>query len=81
MRLNSRLGPGALLETAAPRDQLVNSAGIGWQPYLDIGAGKKPGPVSSRETLRSVAEYCRVLREPSTGSEGAAMGVKRPSGA
>ena len=47
----SNLGPGALLETAAPRDQLSNSAGIGWQPYLDIGKGTKPGPVSSRETL------------------------------
>jgi hypothetical protein len=47
----STLGPGALLETAAPKDQLANSAGIGWQPYLDIGAGKRPGPVSNRETL------------------------------
>jgi hypothetical protein len=49
--LSSNLGPGALLETAAPKDQLANAAGIGWQPYLDIGAGTKPGPVSSRETL------------------------------
>jgi hypothetical protein len=49
--LYSVLGPGALLETAAPPDQLVNSAGIGWQPFLDIGKGTKPGPVSARETL------------------------------
>jgi hypothetical protein len=47
----SQIGPGALLESAAPKDQLVNSAGIGWQPFLDIGAGTHPGPVSSRETL------------------------------
>jgi hypothetical protein len=49
--LYSNLGPGALLETAAPKDQLTNAAGIGWQPYLDIGSGTKPGPVSPRETL------------------------------
>ena len=48
--LDSSLGPGALLETAAP-DQLANAAGIGWQPFLDIGKGTKPGPVSFRETL------------------------------
>jgi hypothetical protein len=47
----SLFGPGALLEGTAPKDQLVNSAGIGWQPYLDIGAGTHPGPVSSNETL------------------------------
>jgi hypothetical protein len=39
------------METAAPPDQLANAVGIGWQPYLDIGAGKMPGPVSPRETL------------------------------
>src|SRR6185312_16205878 len=44
-------GPGALMETAAPRDQLTNSRGIGWSPYLDIGSGKHPGPVSANETL------------------------------
>jgi hypothetical protein len=44
-------GPGALLETAAPKDQLANAAGIGWLPYYDIGSGTHPGPVSSRETL------------------------------
>jgi hypothetical protein len=47
----SGFGPGALLEGAAPKDQLVNSAGIGWQPFLDIGKGKHPGPVSQNETL------------------------------
>ena len=49
--LYSNLGPGALLETAAPADQLTNAVGIGWQPYYDIGRGKMPGPVSPRETL------------------------------
>ncbi|HMC68324.1 MAG TPA: hypothetical protein VKJ07_04140, partial [Mycobacteriales bacterium] len=47
----SYFGPGALMETAAPRDQLVGSRGIGWSPYLDIGAGTHPGPVNSNETL------------------------------
>jgi hypothetical protein len=47
----SSFGPGALLETAAPKDELVGSAGIGWSPYLDIAGGKKPGPVSANETL------------------------------
>jgi hypothetical protein len=47
----SSQGPGALLEGLAPANQLKNAAGIGWQPYLDIGKGTKPGPVSSRETL------------------------------
>lgn len=49
--MNSGFGPGALLETAAPRAQLKNAAGIGWSKFLDIGAGTKPGPVSSNETL------------------------------
>jgi hypothetical protein len=49
--MSSNFGPGALLEGTAPKDQLVNSAGIGWQPYLDIGRGTKPGPVSKRESL------------------------------
>jgi hypothetical protein len=44
-------GPGALIESAAPKDQLENSAGIGWQPLLDIGKGTKNGPVSPNETL------------------------------
>jgi hypothetical protein len=47
----SGFGPGALLEATAPKDQLVNSAGIGWQPFLDIGKGRRPGPVSPNETL------------------------------
>lgn len=47
----SSQGPGALLEGTAPANQLKNAAGIGWQPYLDIGKGTKPGPVSPRETL------------------------------
>ena len=49
--MNSGFGPGALLESAAPRAQLENAAGIGWSKHLDIGAGTKPGPVSSNETL------------------------------
>ena len=43
-------GP-SLLEGLASPNQLRNSQGIGWQPFLDIGKGTKPGPVSSRETL------------------------------
>jgi hypothetical protein len=46
----SLFGPGALMESLAPRDQLTGAAGIGWSPYLDIGRGKKPGPVSGNET-------------------------------
>lgn len=49
--VNSGFGPGALLETAAPKAQLKDAAGIGWSKFLDIGAGRKPGPVSSNETL------------------------------
>jgi len=48
--LSSSFGP-AFLEGSAPKDQLKNAAGIGWQPALDIGAGTKPGPVSANETL------------------------------
>jgi hypothetical protein len=47
----SSQGPGALLEGLAPANQLKNAAGIGWQPFLDINKGTKPGPVSARETL------------------------------
>ena len=49
--MTSQQGPGALLESIAPKNQLKNAAGIGWQPYLDIGSGTKPGPVSARATL------------------------------
>jgi hypothetical protein len=49
--VTSNFGPGALLEGTAPKDQLVNSVGIGWQPFLDIGKGNHPGPVSSNATL------------------------------
>ncbi len=49
--MNSGFGPGALLESAAPPGQLENAAGIGWSKFLDIGAGTKPGPVSTNETL------------------------------
>ena len=44
-------GPGALLEGSAPKNQLENAAGIGWAPFLDIGKGPKPPPVSARQTL------------------------------
>ena len=47
----STFGPGALMETAAPKDQLTGSRGIGWSPYLDIGGGTHPGPVNANETL------------------------------
>jgi hypothetical protein len=47
----SAQGPGALIEGLAPANQLKNAAGIGWNPYLDIGKGKKPGPVTPRTTL------------------------------
>lgn len=49
--LYTSFGPGALLESSAPRDQLQGAAGIGWQPALDIGRGTKPAPVSPNETL------------------------------
>ena len=48
--IQSSYGPGALLESTAPKAQLEGSAGIGWSPYYDIGKGKKPGPVSPQET-------------------------------
>ena len=47
----SAQGPGALLESTAPANQLKNAAGIGWAPYLDIGKGPKPPPVNARATL------------------------------
>jgi hypothetical protein len=47
----SSFGPGALIETAAPKDQLAGSRGIGWSPYLDIGSGTHPGPVNANEVL------------------------------
>ena len=49
--VSSNDGPGALVESLAPPNQLENAVGMGWQPYMDIGKGKKPGPVSARETL------------------------------
>lgn len=49
--LSSNMAPGALMEGLAPRNQLKDSIGMGWQPYLDIGKGTRPGPVSPRETL------------------------------
>jgi hypothetical protein len=49
--MTSTFGPGALIESSAPRGQLKNAAGIGWSKYLDIGTGKRPGAVSRNETL------------------------------
>lgn len=49
--VTSIFGPGALIESSAPKGQLHGAAGIGWDKYLDIGAGKLPGAVSSNETL------------------------------
>ena len=50
--MTSGFGPGALLESVGSiKNQLKGAKGIGWSKYLDIGAGKKPGPVSSNETL------------------------------
>ena len=46
----SAQGP-TLHEQLASPNQLKNSQGIGWQPYLDINKGTRPGAVSSRETL------------------------------
>ncbi|MSZ76174.1 MAG: ABC transporter substrate-binding protein, partial [Actinobacteria bacterium] len=48
--LYSSYGPGALLESSAPKAQLEGAAGVGWAPFYDIGKGKRPGPVSSQET-------------------------------
>jgi hypothetical protein len=49
--LDSAQGPGALIESLAPANQLKNAAGIGWAPFNDIGRGTKPAPVSQRATL------------------------------
>lgn len=49
--VTSLFGPGALIESTAPKVELANSAGIGWQPFLDVARGKHPAPVSSNETL------------------------------
>jgi hypothetical protein len=50
--MTSAFGPGALLESVGSiKNQLKNSKGIGWSKFLDIGAGTRPGPVSSNETL------------------------------
>jgi hypothetical protein len=49
--ISSNDAPGALIEGLAPPNQLENSVGMGWQPFLDIGKGTKPGPVSARQTL------------------------------
>jgi len=49
--VNSQWLPGALLQTAAPRAQLVGSVGVGWLPSGDVDARANPGPVSRNETL------------------------------
>jgi hypothetical protein len=49
--VTSGFGPGALLEGSAPKAELVDSIGIGWQPFLDISKGKQPPPVTTNETL------------------------------
>jgi hypothetical protein len=50
--MTSAFGPGALLESVGSiKNQLTGARGIGWSKFLDIGAGKRPGPVGSNETL------------------------------
>jgi len=43
-------GPGALLETAAPKNQLKGSVGFGWSPPYDVDGGHQPAPVSANQT-------------------------------
>ena len=47
--VDSIFGPGALLETAAPPEQLRGAAGMGWLPWSDVSAARNPGPVSDQE--------------------------------
>jgi hypothetical protein len=61
--ITSTFGPGALIESSAPKEQLRNAAGIGWDKYLDIGAGKMPDAVSSNETL-----CFRIMQSAGQGS-------------
>lgn len=44
------MAPGALLETAAPKDQLEGAVGFGWSPAYDVNPGHDPGPVSPNQT-------------------------------
>lgn len=46
--LNSRVSPGALLESSSSRAQMLGSMGIGWQQYNDVTAANDPGPASAR---------------------------------
>jgi hypothetical protein len=43
-------GPGALLETAAPKNQLKGSVGFGWSPPYDVNGAHQPAPVSANQT-------------------------------
>src|SRR5262249_13792011 len=46
----SRSGPGAFVVGAAPKDELVNNMGPGWQQVSDLAAGQIKKPVSAAET-------------------------------
>jgi ABC-type branched-subunit amino acid transport system substrate-binding protein len=48
--LYSLYGPGILLQTAAPRNQLIGSVGFGYSPSYDVDKAHNPGPVSARES-------------------------------
>ena len=49
--LHSGYSPGGVLQTAAPRNQLVGARGMGWIPVSDVDSANDPGPVSPRQTL------------------------------
>lgn len=49
--IDSRQSPATLLQGTAPKEQLVNTWGFGYQPVQDVDSGHTPGPVSDREKL------------------------------
>ena len=62
--LYSLYGPGAFLQTAAPRGQLIGSVGFGYSPAYDVDGARSPGPVSARET-----RCLKIMREAGVNTD------------
>ncbi len=66
--------PGAVLQGAAPKEQLKNSMSMGWMPSLDVDAARDPGPVSSSAKLCLEIQREASQNMDDRGARGTALG-------
>lgn len=66
--------PAAVLQGAAPKEQLKNTMSMGWMPSLDVDAARDPGPVSSSMQLCLEIQRAAGQNMDDRGARGTALG-------